>query len=68
MVLEKSLIRNKNAVLLKDVEIRLYGHGGSIPLEALVIFTGEVAGVFLSSKQSFQNQLLLKYSLFDLSN
>ncbi len=42
-------------ILLKDVEIRPYGHGSLIRLEALVLFTGEIAGVFLASKQSFQN-------------
>ena len=42
-------------ILLKDVEIRPYGQGSTIRLEALVLFTGEIAGVFLASKQSFQN-------------
>lgn len=42
-------------ILLKDVEIRPYGQGGSIYLEALVLFTSEITGVFLASKQSAQD-------------
>ena len=31
-------------ILLKDVEINLYGQGEVVKLEALVLFTGDISG------------------------
>lgn len=52
---EESQAPHDGYILLKDVEIRPYGQGTPIFLEALVLFTGEITGVFLASKQSVQN-------------
>lgn len=42
-------------ILLRDVEIRPYAQETVVKLEALVLFTGDISGVFLTQKQSQQN-------------
>ena len=42
-------------ILLKDVEIRPYVQETVIKLEALVLFTGDISGVFLTQRQSEQD-------------